>query len=342
MVTTITTDLDPVPSRQRPVSFSSEMDTFLGKLVAWTTEANAVSTEVNNNAITAEAGAAAVNAEKWVSGTTYDEGDVVWSPADFKVYRRKSTGAGTTDPSLDETNWAAFAGLGDVIVDAEQTLTNKTISAADNTLTGVVTLTGEQTLTNKTITLTANTISGTIAEFNTAVTDGDFASLTGTQELTNKTINAASNTLTGVATLTGTQELTNKTINAASNTLTGVVTLTGTQELTNKTITSPTITSPTLTGITEEVSALSGATPEIEAGISTWTLSAASTPTDGLSAGQSAVLMIDDGSANTITWPSVTWKTDYGTAPTLETTGYTVVTLWKVGTTLYGARVGNA
>jgi len=40
-----------------------------------------------------------------------------------------------------------------------QTLTNKTISAADNTLTGVVTLTGTQTLTNKT--LTSPTITGT-------------------------------------------------------------------------------------------------------------------------------------------------------------------------------------
>jgi hypothetical protein len=33
-----------------------------------------------------------------------------------------------------------------------QTLTNKTISAASNTLTGVATLTGTQTLTNKTLT----------------------------------------------------------------------------------------------------------------------------------------------------------------------------------------------
>jgi len=40
-----------------------------------------------------------------------------------------------------------------------QTLTNKTISAADNTLTGVATLTGTQTLTNKT--LTSPTITGT-------------------------------------------------------------------------------------------------------------------------------------------------------------------------------------
>lgn len=42
---------------------------------------------------------------------------------------------------------------GDIVGTTDtQTLTNKTVSAADNTLTGVVTLTGTQTLTNKTLT----------------------------------------------------------------------------------------------------------------------------------------------------------------------------------------------
>jgi hypothetical protein len=36
------------------------------------------------------------------------------------------------------------------------------------------------------------------------------------------------------------------------------------------------------------------------------------------------------------------WKTDGGNAPTLNTTGYTVLTFWKVGTQIYGARVGDA
>ncbi len=42
----------------------------------------------------------------WVSGTTYAVGNVVYSPIDFKNYRRKTNGAGTTDPSADSTNWA--------------------------------------------------------------------------------------------------------------------------------------------------------------------------------------------------------------------------------------------
>jgi hypothetical protein len=44
------------------------------------------------------------------------------------------------------------------------------------------------TLTNKSVSLTTNTITGTIAEFNTALTDQDFATLAGTETLTNKTI----------------------------------------------------------------------------------------------------------------------------------------------------------
>ena len=55
--------------------------------------------------------------------------------------------------------------------------------------TGVtVDLSTAQTLTNKTFTLGTNTISGTIAEFNTALTDADFATLAGSETFTNKTL----------------------------------------------------------------------------------------------------------------------------------------------------------
>jgi len=51
-----------------------------------------------------------------------------------------------------------------------------------------VTPAGSQTLTNKTITFGNNTISGTTAQFNTALTDGDFVTLAGSETLTNKTL----------------------------------------------------------------------------------------------------------------------------------------------------------
>lgn len=79
--------------------------------------------------------------------------------------------------------------------------------------------------------------------------------------------------------------------------------------------------------------------------IQTWTLGDNRTPGQvNWATGQSITLLVDDGSARTITWSTlgVVWKTNGGTAPTLQTTGFTVIVLWKVGTTIYGARVGDA
>ena len=75
--------------------------------------------------------------------------------------------------------------------------------------------------------------------------------------------------------------------------------------------------------------------------IQTKTLAANVTLTDSLSAGEAMTLMIDDGSAYAVTWPTITWANNAGAAPTLATSGYTVVALWKVGSTLYGALVGD-
>lgn len=57
------------------------------------------------------------------------------------------SGGGTSGTVTVSINTAVTADL-----TTAQTLTNKTIDAASNTLTGVVTLTGTQTLTNKTLT----------------------------------------------------------------------------------------------------------------------------------------------------------------------------------------------
>jgi len=66
--------------------------------------------------------------------------------------------------------------------------------------------TGTQTLTNKTISLSNNTVSGTLAQFNTAVTDADLATIAGSETLTNKTLTSpVLNTATADnLTLTGT------------------------------------------------------------------------------------------------------------------------------------------
>jgi len=135
----------------------------------------------------------------------------------------------------------------------------------------VTTNSGTQTLTNKTINLANNTVTGTTAEFNTALSDGSFATLAGTETLTNKTINSASNTITitesnisdlgSYITASSTDTLSNKTIDSASNTITldlsegtltgttaefnsalsdgSFATLAGTETLSNKTLTTP-------------------------------------------------------------------------------------------------------
>ena len=93
--------------------------------------------------------------------------------------------------------------------------------------------------------------------------------------------------------------------------------------------------------IEEKVYALSGTEIDPANGtIQTKTLSANTTFTEALTDGEYVILMIDDGTDYTITWPTVSWVG--GSAPTLETTGYNVIALWKVGSTLYGVSSGAA
>jgi hypothetical protein len=112
----------------------------------------------------------------------------------------------------------------------------------------VLTETSTDTLSNKSIDLATNTITGTTALFNTALSDDNFATIAGTETLTSKTLTSpVINTPTGdVVTLTGAQTLTDKILTSPEiNTPTGdVVTKSGTQTLTNKTLTSPHITTP--------------------------------------------------------------------------------------------------
>jgi hypothetical protein len=136
-----------------------------------------------------------------------------------------------------------------------QVLTNKTISAASNTLTGVATQTGTETLTGKTIAYGSNTLTD-VASLNTAQTFVTAAKTfnSGLFKLRNPA-DTFSYTFAGGAitadrtitfpVLTGNdvpvyeahnQTLINKTIAAASNTLTGVTTPSSTDVFTNKTI----------------------------------------------------------------------------------------------------------
>jgi hypothetical protein len=90
-------------------------------------------------------------------------------------------------------------------------------SSIQTQLTDKSTASKTETLTNKTIALGSNTVSGTLAQFNTAVTDADFATLAGTETLTNKTLTSPTLTTPNIGVASGT-----------SLTLTGNLTVQGT------------------------------------------------------------------------------------------------------------------
>ena len=120
----------------------------------------------------------------------------------------------------------------------------------------------------------------------------------------------------------------------------------------NIVLNSATLADPVITGtILEDIFTITdGAAFEVDPGngsIQLITLGASRTPKcTNFVAGESITLMVNDGTAYTITWTDATWGTGGviwkgGTAPTLATTGYSVIQFWKVSTQVYGASVGD-
>ena len=95
-----------------------------------------------------------------------------------------STKADTVSPTFTGTPLAPTASPG---TNTTQIATTAFVTAAD-TAAVAAERSATATLTNKTINLTSNTLTGTVAQFNTALSDGDFATLAGTETLTNKTL----------------------------------------------------------------------------------------------------------------------------------------------------------
>ena len=107
-----------------------------------------------------------------------------------------------------------------------------------------------------------------------------------------------------------------------------------------------TLTNKTLGGLKETVHAITdGASVDLDPAngpIQIWVLGGDRTPTAAnFAAGQSMMVMVNDGTDFTITWTTMAVVWVGGSAPTLATTGFSVIELWKVGSTIYGAYVGD-
>lgn len=138
------TALPTPPSRSDPTNFAVRADAFLGALPVFATEANSTASAANASAVSATDSAATASAaastavstagvSAWVSDTTYAIGTNTYSLITFLTYRRKTAGAGTTDPSADSTNWQLLTGQGDATLAGTQTFTG------DKTFTGTST-----------------------------------------------------------------------------------------------------------------------------------------------------------------------------------------------------------
>jgi hypothetical protein len=229
-------------------------------------------------------------------------------------------------------------------------------------VTGILTV-GSSSITLNGITDTINVGSGvTLSSSGINVTGvitatsfvGSGSGLTGVGIGTNGSVNT-SGIITATAGNFTTLELGHATDTTLSRSAAGVLAVEGvvipsvssTNTLTNKTLTDPAI----IGTILEDVFAITdGAAFEIDPGngsVQLITLGDSRTPkATNMVAGESITLMVDDGSAYTITWTDATWGGSGvvwvgGDAPTLATSGYTVIQFWKVSTQVYGAYVGD-
>ena len=243
-----------------------------------------------------------------------------------------------------------------------------TIIFTDNSVDRSVSISGiiESTSGNLTVTgtISGSTVQATYGSFTyltgvtTTGTTANFVTLSGTTT-TGTTANFASGVFTtqvsGATVVATTIELGNASDTTLSRSAAGVLAVEGvvipsissTSTLTNKTLTDPAI----IGTILEDVFTITdGAAFEVDPGngsIQLITLGASRTPKcTNFVAGESITLMINDGTAYTITWTDATWGTGGviwkgGSAPTLATTGYSVIQFWKVSTQVYGASVGD-
>ncbi len=84
-------------------------------------------------------GGGAASVAKWVSGSSYDLDDIVWSPINYLAYICIVATNGTTDPSADTTNWTLFGASKVKSIQRGTTTVSGSNTTATSTVTAVVT-----------------------------------------------------------------------------------------------------------------------------------------------------------------------------------------------------------
>ena len=172
-------------------------------------------------------------------GTNFTSGTFATTTATQALSNKDLTAATNTFPTIsikDDASTIDALSLGQTLTFEGGTGITTTVTDNKVSMAAEVSAASTNTLTNKTINFANNTITGTANEFNTAVSDGSFSTTSGSETLTNKTIDLTDNTLSGTI--------------AELNTAISDETVVGrdtTDTLTNKTLTSPVI-NTSLTG----------------------------------------------------------------------------------------------
>jgi len=229
----------------------------------------------------------------------------------------KQGASSTETPRFDGTNWLPSAALlndgTDITVAANLTTATFTLGATLLTVTGAE----------------LNYVAGVTSDIQTQLN-----SKTGTGTITYETLDSNGDVGTSAGQLAiGNHTHTGVYAPVASPTFTGTV---------SSPITNITGKATFSAEIVETVYAIpSSTTPELDPAdgtIQTWTLTGNSTPTHVIATGESITLKILDGTAYTITWPTMEWIG--GSAPTLDTAEDNWIVLWNVGGTLFGNSIG--